>query len=607
MSVGHGRRIPARGVRAGAGRVGPDRRPRRAAGIRVLEGDGLDPRAGCVGVGAEVDRSAQVVGGGARRAGRRRRVDQHGRALDRLDVAGVVDREVGDRVRPVVRAVCRSRDDDARADGVARVAVDAVLGDVDTGAAVVRVQRDGDRGGLPAARCVVGGARLRVVDEARHRSGGGHVAGRVGCDDAQIDVAVRHGGRVEVRAGRLPRRAAVRGVLVRDRDDAGGIRAARVTCGGRQVDGATQVWAGARDGGVRRSVVDETVGDRCRSRLIACDVVGHGAEVVVAVRDARRVEARLEAVARRRVRRDGRPRAAARRGALEVHVVDAGARIACGARQRLRRAQVLARIVLARRRRCVVDPDRRAEHVGCAVACSVGDDDPQLVDAVRNQCGVPEDVVERRRGVGSDRRPGRAVCGVLESDGCDPRLVAVRGRIVLRGREGHDLADVVAGIVQGRIRRVRVAVPRPAVGCRVRVARGVGRAYLEGVRVVGEARRRCAGWCTGRIRRRRCCIRTSSRARRRERERRSPVGRICGLRDDARVRSGPVDVDVADRRGGVTGVVRRNGRERMIAVGSRDCPRDAVRAGCGDGAERAPDAARAIVALNRCTRRTPPG
>ena len=61
--------------------------------------------------------------------------------------------------------------------------------------------------------------------------------------------------------------------------------------------------------------------------------------------------------------------------------------------------------------------------------------------------GVVPPIVERRRGVGSDRRPGRPVCGVLESDGCDPRLIAVRGRIVLRGREGHDLADVGAALL----------------------------------------------------------------------------------------------------------------------------------------------------------------
>src|SRR5205823_5365755 len=90
VAVGDERRVPVRGIRAGAGGVRADRGPGRTAGVRVLKGNRLDAGAAAARICAEGDRSAEVVGGRAGRARRRRRVDQRCGALDRLDVPGVV-------------------------------------------------------------------------------------------------------------------------------------------------------------------------------------------------------------------------------------------------------------------------------------------------------------------------------------------------------------------------------------------------------------------------------------------------------------------------------------------------------------------------------------
>src|SRR5262249_20858821 len=71
----------------------------------------------------------------------------------------------------------------------------------------------------------------------------------------------------------------------RDARDAGGVRPAGVARAGAQPDRAAQVRPGIVEDGRRRRVVDEPVGDRCRRGLVAGDVVGDRAEVVVAVGD----------------------------------------------------------------------------------------------------------------------------------------------------------------------------------------------------------------------------------------------------------------------------------------------------------------------------------
>src|SRR5205807_1103633 len=122
--------------------------------------------------------------------------DEHGGALDLLDVADVVSREVRDRVRAVVRAVGRSGDRDGGSDGV-RVPVDAVFRHIDARAGVGRGQVHGNVGGLPTRRRVVCRRGLRVVDRVADRRGGRGVAGVVGDDGVQLETAVGQGGRVQ--------------------------------------------------------------------------------------------------------------------------------------------------------------------------------------------------------------------------------------------------------------------------------------------------------------------------------------------------------------------------------------------------------------------------
>src|SRR5205823_1813578 len=65
------------------------------------------------------------------------------------------------------------------------------------------------------------------------------------------------------------------------------------------------------------------------------------------------------------------------------------------------------------------------------------------------------------------------------------------------------------------------------------------------------------------------------------------------------VRSGSVDVDVANRARRMARIVGRHGRESVDPVAGRNRPGDAVGAGCGDRSERAPDAGCAVRALVR--------
>ena len=179
------------------------------------------------------------------------------------------------------------------------------------------------------------------------------------------------------------------------------------------------------------------------------------------VADTGRVEADLEAVARRRIGGDRRPRAAAGRRALEVDMVDARAGVRCGGGQRLGGAQILAGVVLARRGRRVVDAHVRDRAGGRGVAGHVVRDDAQLVDAVRDPGRVPGDAVERRRRDGADRRPGRGVRRVLVGDGGKPRRITVGRRVVLGRRERDGLADVRAGARHRPGRGRGVPMPRP--------------------------------------------------------------------------------------------------------------------------------------------------
>ena len=244
----------------------------------------------------------------------------------RLDVAGDVDGLVRDRVRAVVRAVRRGRDQH-RGAVLGRAVVDAVERVADARAAVGRGEGDGDVARREAGRDAGRGRRRRRVvdapggDDAR----GADVAGRVGDDRADVVQAVGAAGGVPAGADRLPRRAAVGRDLVARRDDAGGVRARVVRAGrvGREQHRAAEVRARIDDLDDRRRVVDEAVRHQGRRRLVARDVVGDRAEVVVAVGERRRVERR--GVRRRRRGADGRPRVRAGRGDLEVDVVDAGA------------------------------------------------------------------------------------------------------------------------------------------------------------------------------------------------------------------------------------------------------------------------------------------
>ena len=251
-------------------------------------------------------------------------------------------------------------------------------------------------------------------------------------------------------------------------------------------------------------------------------VVGHrDAQVVEAVGDAGRVPGGG----------DRRPGAGAGRRALEGDRGDAGAGVGGVRAQRDRAAQVGAGVVHRRAGRGVVDDAVLDDRGRARVARVVGDDDPEVVDAVGEPGRVPVDGVRVGR-VGAERRPRVGVRGRdLEVDALD-----AGARVARRGRQRDRAAEELAGVGEAAAGGRRV--DRPRVGgrarrrrCRRRRWRAPGRC---GCRRPGRCSR--AGSCRRPRRRRRGGTRRSSRPRSR-RTRSSGPGSRSG-------RSGPASIVV---------------------------------------------------------------
>ena len=266
-----------------------------------------------------------------------------------------------------------------------------------------------------SARIVERHARRGCIDRHGHRGPGRRIAGKVGRHRSELVASAQ--------AGCIPARLVRGGRVGCDR------REGAATCGppleAHGADARAEIGRGRSDMDVRtgddgtvrrvahrdcrRGVVDARGAQSARA-VEAAEVGGDGAEVVLPVADAARIEVGRER--RARVGCDLRPGPCTHRAALE----DDLSRIGLGRRiQRDGARQVRARIVKRRRRR-VVD-DHRANRGGHREAGVVDDDDLELgialggagrvpVDGVRG-CRVGRDRDERGRAVGPDEELDR--------------------------------------------------------------------------------------------------------------------------------------------------------------------------------------------------------